>query len=171
MTALYCRLSRDDGTQDESSSIQTQKAILSKYASDHGYWNTRFFVDDGYSGTNFNRPAFQELISEVKANRVERVITKDLIGWLNIPNTVIDYPVVQTRDFPYHTVTEIHNNAEYKTFFDSCKPYADWMAGDLPTYYPTMLMTLSTCEYSKKNSRLVVVCACTKEKENRPQSP
>ena len=78
ITALYCRLSRDDGTQDDSSSIQTQKAMLSKYASDHGYWNTRFFVDDGYSGTNFNRPAFQELISEVKANRVERVITKDL---------------------------------------------------------------------------------------------
>jgi DNA invertase Pin-like site-specific DNA recombinase len=78
ITALYCRLSRDDGTQDDSSSIQTQKAMLNKYASDHGYRNTRFFVDDGYSGTNFNRPAFQEMISEVEANRVERVITKDL---------------------------------------------------------------------------------------------
>ena len=78
ITALYCRLSRDDGTQDDSSSIQTQKSMLNKYASDHGYRNTRFFVDDGYSGTNFNRPAFQEMISEVEANRVERVITKDL---------------------------------------------------------------------------------------------
>ena len=77
-TALYCRLSRDDGTQDDSSSIQTQKTILSKYAADHSYRNTRFFVDDGYSGTTFNRPAFQEMISEIEAGRVERVITKDL---------------------------------------------------------------------------------------------
>ena len=77
-TALYCRLSRDDGTQDDSSSIQTQKTILSKYAADHGYRNTRFFVDDGYSGTTFHRPAFQEMIAEIEAGHVERVITKDL---------------------------------------------------------------------------------------------
>ena len=77
-TALYCRLSRDDGTQDDSSSIQTQKTILSKYALDHGYRNTRFFVDDGYSGTTFHRPAFQEMIAEIEAGHVERVITKDL---------------------------------------------------------------------------------------------
>ena len=64
ITALYCRLSRDDGTQDDSSSIQTQKAMLNKYASDHGYRNTRFFVDDGYSGTNFNRPAFKKMITQ-----------------------------------------------------------------------------------------------------------
>ena len=73
ITALYCRLSRDD-----SSSILTQKAMLSRYASDHGYRNTRFFVDDGYSGTNFNRPAFKKMIAEVEAGHVERVITKDL---------------------------------------------------------------------------------------------
>ena len=78
-TALYCRLSRDDGTQDDSSSIQTQKTILSKYALDHGYRNTRFFVDDGYSGTTFHRPAFQEMIAEIEAGHVERVITKDFI--------------------------------------------------------------------------------------------
>lgn len=77
-TALYCRLSRDDGTPDLSSSIQTQKTILSRYAADRGWRNTRFFVDDGYSGTTFNRPAFQEMISEIEAGRVERVITKDL---------------------------------------------------------------------------------------------
>ena len=77
-TALYCRLSRDDGTQDDSSSIQTQKTILSKYAADHGYRSTRFFVDDGYSGTTFHRPAFQEMIAEIEAGHVERVITKDL---------------------------------------------------------------------------------------------
>lgn len=78
LTALYCRLSRDDGTFDDSSSIQTQKTMLTKYAADHGYWNTKLFIDDGYSGTNFNRPAFQEMLAEVKAGHIERIITKDL---------------------------------------------------------------------------------------------
>ena len=53
VTALYCRLSRDDDLQGESNSIVNQKAILKKYADDHGFANTAYFVDDGYSGTNF----------------------------------------------------------------------------------------------------------------------
>ena len=53
ITALYCRLSRDDELQGESNSIVNQKAILKKYAYDNGFGNTQFFVDDGYSGTNF----------------------------------------------------------------------------------------------------------------------
>lgn len=53
ITALYSRLSRDDELQGDSNSIKNQKAILSKYAQEHGFSNTRFYVDDGYSGTNF----------------------------------------------------------------------------------------------------------------------
>lgn len=53
ITALYCRLSRDDELQGDSNSIVNQKAILSKYAKENGFKNTSFFVDDGYSGTNF----------------------------------------------------------------------------------------------------------------------
>lgn len=59
-TALYCRLSRDDNLEGDSNSIQNQKLILKKYADDNGFSNTRFFIDDGYSGANFNRPAFEE---------------------------------------------------------------------------------------------------------------
>lgn len=56
ITALYCRFSRDDELQGESNSIVNQKTILKKYAEDNGFRNIVFFVDDGYSGTNFNRP-------------------------------------------------------------------------------------------------------------------
>jgi DNA invertase Pin-like site-specific DNA recombinase len=78
ITALYCRLSRDDEHQGESNSITNQKSILQKYADDNGFRNTRFFVDDGYSGTNFNRPGFQEMMECVKAGEVATVIVKDM---------------------------------------------------------------------------------------------
>ncbi len=58
ITALYCRLSRDDELQGDSNSILNQKAILQKYADDNGFGKTLFFVDDGYSGTNFDRPGW-----------------------------------------------------------------------------------------------------------------
>ena len=60
-TALYARLSLDDGNVGESMSIQSQKAILTRKAEELGIYNYRFYVDDGYSGTNFNRPVFQAL--------------------------------------------------------------------------------------------------------------
>ena len=62
ITALYCRLSRDDGAEGESNSIANQKKLLAKYAKEHGFTNTKFYVDDGYTGTNFNRPGFQQML-------------------------------------------------------------------------------------------------------------
>ena len=62
ITALYCRLSRDDELSGESNSITNQKSILSKYAQDNNFQNIKFFVDDGYSGTTFTRPAFMEMM-------------------------------------------------------------------------------------------------------------
>ena len=78
ITALYCRLSRDDELQGDSNSIKNQKTILQKYADDNGFTNTEFFVDDGYSGTNFDRPDWQRLISQVEEGRIGTVIVKDM---------------------------------------------------------------------------------------------
>ena len=78
ITALYCRLSRDDELQGDSNSIKNQKAILQKYADDNGFRNTQFFVDDGYSGTTFTRPDWQRLIGMVDEGRVGTLIVKDL---------------------------------------------------------------------------------------------
>ena len=78
VTALYCRLSRDDELQGDSNSIINQKKILQKYALDHGWKNIRFYIDDGISGITFNRPGFQEMIADIEAGIVKRVIIKDM---------------------------------------------------------------------------------------------
>ena len=77
-TALYTRLSRDDELQGESNSIKTQKALLIQYAESKGYKNIRVYVDDGYSGTNFNRPDFKRMMERVEAGLVKRIIVKDM---------------------------------------------------------------------------------------------
>lgn len=78
ITALYCRLSRDDELQGDSNSILNQKAILQKFADDNGFLNTSYFVDDGYSGTNFDRPDWQRLMALVDEGKVGTVIVKDM---------------------------------------------------------------------------------------------
>lgn len=78
ITALYERLSRDDEMQGESNSITNQKKYLEDYAVQHGFGNIQHFSDDGYSGTNFNRPAFNSLLTEIEAGRVGTVIVKDM---------------------------------------------------------------------------------------------
>lgn len=76
--AIYCRLSRDDGTESESNSIQTQKQILRRYAKENGYPVYDEYVDDGYSGTNFDRPEFKRMMNDIESGRVNVVLTKDL---------------------------------------------------------------------------------------------
>ena len=78
ITALYCRLSQDDMVDGESNSITNQKLILKKYADDNGFRNTVFYVDDGISGTTFERDGFKEMMNDVENGRVGIVITKDL---------------------------------------------------------------------------------------------
>lgn len=76
--ALYCRLSRDDGAEGESNSISNQKIMLQKRAEEYGFENTKMYVDDGYTGTNFDRPAFKEMIADIDAGKVGAVMVKDL---------------------------------------------------------------------------------------------
>ena len=67
ITALYCRLSQEDALAGESNSISNQKSMLLTYAKEHRFPNPTFFVDDGYSGTNFDRPGFQAMLDEIVA--------------------------------------------------------------------------------------------------------
>lgn len=78
ITALYCRLSRDDGAEGESNSIGNQKKLLKQFAKEHGLDNTRYYVDDGYTGTNFNRPGFKKMIEDIELGYISTVIVKDL---------------------------------------------------------------------------------------------
>jgi site-specific DNA recombinase len=78
ITALYCRLSRDDGMDGESNSIVNQKTLLSQKAKEKGLTDTKFYVDDGYTGTNFNRPGFQQMLSDIEMGYIYAVMVKDL---------------------------------------------------------------------------------------------
>ena len=77
-TALYLRLSKDDGTMSESSSIQTQKEMLTRYCRENGFAISQIYIDDGWSGTNTNRPSFQRMLSDIEDGKINCVITKDL---------------------------------------------------------------------------------------------
>lgn len=77
-TALYQRLSRDDELQGESNSISNQKRILEEYARKNGFSNLRSYTDDGWSGTDFQRPGFQEMLTDIEAGKVDTVIVKDM---------------------------------------------------------------------------------------------
>lgn len=76
--ALYCRLSKDDNNGGDSSSIITQKDMLTRYAHEQNFHIYDIYIDDGYSGTNFDRPAFQQMKRDIENGKVNMVITKDL---------------------------------------------------------------------------------------------
>lgn len=107
ITALYCRLSRDDGTESESNSIGNQKKLLSQKAKEMGLTDTKYYVDDGYTGTNFNRPGFQQLIDDIESGLVSAVMVKDLsrLGrdYVSVGNYTDSY-------FPEHNVRFIAVN-------------------------------------------------------------
>ena len=77
ITAIYCRLSQEDDLQGESNSIKNQKLILQQYAEQHRFPNIQFYVDDGYSGANFNRPDFKRMMNDIEQGKVGIVIVKD----------------------------------------------------------------------------------------------
>ena len=78
ITALYCRLSRDDGMDGDSNSVANQKKLMQKYAKENGFGNTRFYVDDGYTGTNFNRPGFRKMLEDIEMGYISTIIVKDM---------------------------------------------------------------------------------------------
>ena len=78
ITALYCRLSRDDGMDGDSNSVANQKRLLSQKAKELGFANTKYYVDDGYTGTNFNRPGFQAMLGDIDMSYITAVMVKDL---------------------------------------------------------------------------------------------
>ena len=77
-TALYVRLSRDDENEGDSNSIAHQIELLTKYCKDHGITQHKIYKDDGFSGTNFDRPMFNQMIADAKAGKINLILCKDL---------------------------------------------------------------------------------------------
>ena len=100
ITALYCRLSLEDGRENESMSISNQKLMLKDFAEKNGMFRYEYYVDDGYTGRNFNRPAFQRMIADIEAGKIDCVITKDLFpAWPQLYRSWQLY-----RDFSFRNI-------------------------------------------------------------------
>jgi len=108
ITALYCRLSRDDESQGDSNSIVNQKAYLSRYAKEHSFRNTEFFVDDGYTGANFQRPDWQRMMALVEDGKIGTVITKDMS---RIGRNYLEVEMYTEITFPQNNVRFIAVNS------------------------------------------------------------
>ena len=90
-TALYMRLSRDDENFGDSVSIETQRTILQKFAAENGLRVYGEYVDDGWSGTNFDRPGFQEMMELIEQGRVSTVIVKDYCAIMGLNQRDLDF--------------------------------------------------------------------------------
>ncbi len=108
ITAIYCRLSRDDELTGESNSIVNQKAILKRYANEQGFQNIQFFVDDGYSGANFNRPDWKRMIELVENDKVGIILAKDMS---RIGRNYLEVGIYTEMLFPEHDVRFIAVNS------------------------------------------------------------
>ena len=82
--AIYCRLSKDDDLHGESSSISTQKNLLTKYVTDNNWRVVDYYVDDGISGTTFERSGFKRMLEDIEEGKINMVVTKDLSAWAGI---------------------------------------------------------------------------------------
>jgi len=143
ITALYCRLSKEDFDAEESNSIVHQKEILTKYAKDHGFGNTKFFVDDGVSGTLFSRPGLDALLDEVRAGNVATVIVKDQS---RIGRDVLEVGLLK-RTFDEHDVRFIaaNDNLDTANGFDIMSIFRDvfneWFVADTSKKIRAVLKT------------------------------
>jgi DNA invertase Pin-like site-specific DNA recombinase len=112
--AIYCRLSRDDGFEGESNSIGQQRDMLLKYCIDNGFTVYKIYVDDGYSGTTFERPSFKEMIADIEDGKVNIVIVKDL-SRLGRNNAIVAH--YTELYFPQNNVRFIAVNDAIDTFY------------------------------------------------------
>ena len=133
--AIYCRLSRDDGNVDESQSIQSQKAILTEYAIKNNFVIHDIYIDDGYSGTDFNRPSFLRMLEDIEHNKINIVITKDLS---RLGRNYIQTGYYTEDYFPKHNVRYIAINDSFDTEKEETTDFApfkniinEWYAKDI----------------------------------------
>lgn len=132
--AVYCRLSVDDGSNQESQSIANQKSILTKYVIDQGWNLFNVYIDDGYSGTNFDRPDFKRLITDIECGLIDIVITKDLS---RLGRDYLETGRYTEKYFPDHDVRYIalNDNVDTAKELDDFIPFKniinEWYAKDI----------------------------------------
>ena len=155
--AIYCRLSKEDlkedGDRDESASIGTQKAILTDYVRQRGWHLVQTYVDDGYSGTNFQRPGFQSMIRDIEAKRINCVITKDLS---RLGRNYLDCGLYLEVFFPEHGVRYISVNDGVDTLNKSAMDITPFRNIQNEMYAADVSMKVKSALRARFNSGLYV---------------
>lgn len=142
--AIYCRLSREDEDSRESSSIQSQKDMLTEYAKNNSWRIYDYYIDDGFTGTNFNRPAFKKMIKDIEQKKVNIVITKDLS---RLGRNYLDTGRYTEEFFPMHNVRYIAINDNYDSAFgdNELAPFKniinEWYAKDISKKVKSVIQT------------------------------
>ena len=147
--AIYIRLSKEDDSLGESESIQNQKTLLTKYVNEQGYTLVDIYIDDGYTGTNFNRPGFQKMLKDIEDGKVNMVITKDLS---RLSRDYIGTGEYVEKWFPLHNVRYVALTDNIDTFLDNSNndiaPFKailnDMYAKDLSKKIRTALHTMQS---------------------------
>lgn len=124
ITALYCRLSRDDDQQGDSNSIVNQRAFLTKFAKEKGFRNIEYFVDDGYSGANFQRPDWQRMMALVDEGKIGVVIAKDMS---RIGRNYLEVGMYTEITFPQNNVRFIAVNSGVDSANQSDNEFAPFL--------------------------------------------
>lgn len=146
---IYIRLSKEDETQGESESIGNQKILLTKYVKEKGYNLVDIYIDDGYTGTNFNRPSFQRMLKDIEDKKINMVITKDLS---RLSRDYIGTGEYVEKWFPAHNVRYVALTDNIDTFLDNSNndiaPFKailnDMYAKDLSKKIRTALHTMQS---------------------------
>ena len=132
---IYCRLSRDDGNLGDSGSIQNQREFLTEYVIKNGWNLVNIYIDDGYSGTNFDRPGFQKLISDIERKKINCVITKDLS---RLGRNYVKSGYYLEEYFPKNKIRYIAVNDNYDTDIETNNDFGpfkniinEWYAKDI----------------------------------------
>ncbi len=149
LVAIYIRLSKEDDNLGESESIQNQKILLTKYVKEQGYTLVDIYIDDGYTGTNFNRPNFQRMLKDIENGKVNMVITKDLS---RLSRDYIGTGEYVEKWFPAHNVRYVALTDNIDTFLDNSNndiaPFKailnDMYAKDLSKKIRTALHTMQS---------------------------
>ena len=142
--AIYCRLSREDEDSRESSSIQSQKEMLTDYAKSHSWRIYDYYIDDGYTGTNFNRPAFKRMIKDIEQKKINIVITKDLS---RLGRNYLDTGRYTEEFFPMHNIRYIAINDNYDSAMgdNELAPFKniinEWYAKDISKKVKSVIQT------------------------------
>ena len=144
----YLRISKEDENNQESESIANQKTIIQKYAEENGLVITKFYADDGFTGTNFDRPAFKNLLEDIEHKKVNIVITKDMS---RLGRNYVEVGYYLENYFPLNKVRYIAINDGVDTFVDSSSndmtPFKsvmnDWYCKDISKKVRSSILALA----------------------------